>query len=314
MDSNVIEEMKAAIDIGTNTVLLLIGETVDNGLKVLREEYRMPRLGKGVDANRKLHHDSVKRVLDVLKEFKSIIDSEYPECEQIIITATSAVRDAQNKSDFINEVKNVFGVDLRLLSGDEEAQYTYQGALATLNESEKNSFIVLDIGGGSTEIASGKGKSLKTFTSIDMGCVRFTERFLLHNPPYQEEIYLCREAIQDLLIKNKLRLPRNLKAIGVAGTMTSLAAINMQVNEADYDLFNGMVIDTEALTKSIEIFSLHTHDQLLELSPNVMKGREDIFLAGLLILEGFLKYYNLSEIVVSTGGIRHGALLISEKD
>ncbi len=306
--------MKAAIDIGTNTVLLLVGEVNKKSLKVLREEYRIPRLGKGVDANRKLHSDSIKRVLEVLIEYKSIIESDFPDCEQIIITATSAVRDAENRNEFLQLVKKEIGVEVRLLSGDEEAEFTYQGALATLDESQKDSFIVLDIGGGSTEIASGKGADLKAFTSIDMGCVRFTERFLIHNPPYQEEIYHCREAVQELLVKNKLKLPRKLKAIGVAGTMTSLAAINMQVTEADYDLFNGMVIDTDSLSKSIEIFSLHTHDQLLELSPEVLKGRADIFLAGLLILEGFLKYYNLSEIIVSTGGIRHGALLISEKD
>lgn len=314
MDRNVITKMKASIDIGTNTVLLLIGEVQNGNLQVLHEEYRIPRLGKGVDANRTLQRESIERVMEVLKEYKSIINDKFPKLEQITITATSAVRDAENRDEFLGLVKEEVGEDVQLLTGDEEAQFTYQGALATLNELEKDAFIVLDIGGGSTEIAVGKGGKLLTFTSIDMGCVRFTERFLVHNPPYQEEIYQCREAIQELLVKNKLKLPRNLKAIGVAGTMTSLAAINMQVSATDYDLFNGMVIDTAALSKSIEIFSLHTHDQLLELSPEVMSGREDIFLAGLLILEGFLKYYNLSEIVVSTGGIRHGALLISEKD
>lgn len=314
MDRNAFKKMKAAIDIGTNTVLLLVGEVEDRDLKVVNERYRTPRLGKGVDEDRKLHPDSIARVLEVLKEYKAIIDIDYPECEKIYITATSAVRDAENRTQFLSLVKDEIGVDVRLLSGDEEAQFTYAGAHATLEESEKDSFIVLDIGGGSTEIAAGDGNDLKTFTSIDMGCVRFTERFLLHNPPLKEEIDLCRGAIQELLEYNKLQLPSKLKAIGVAGTMTSLAAINMQVTEADYDLFNGMVIDTPSLSKSIEIFSRHTHDQLLELSPEVLTGRADIFLAGLLILEGFLNYYNLSEIVVSTGGIRHGTLLLSEKD
>jgi len=306
--------MKAAIDIGTNTVLLLIGEVENGLLNVIHEGYRIPRLGKGVDAKRKLHSDSVDRVLVVLREYKSIIDEKYPDCEEIIITATSAVRDAENRDDFLQIVKNELGVEVKLLSGDDEAVYTYQGALATLSGPQKESFVILDIGGGSTEIAAGNGKNVSIFTSVDMGCVRFTERFLVHNPPYQEEIYHCKEAIQELLAKNKLKLPRKVKAVGVAGTMTSLAAINMQVTDADFDLFNGMVIDTAALSNSIDIFRLHTHDQLLELSPEVMKGREDIFLAGLLILEGFLKYYKLSEIVVSTGGIRHGVLLMSEKE
>jgi len=306
--------MKAAIDIGTNTVLLLIGEVENGLLNVIHEGYRIPRLGKGVDAKRKLHSDSVDRVLVVLREYKSIIDEKYPDCEEIIITATSAVRDAENRDDFLQIVKNELGVKVKLLSGDDEAVYTYQGALATLSGPQKESFVILDIGGGSTEIAAGNSKNVSIFTSVDMGCVRFTERFLVHNPPYQEEIYHCKEAIQELLAKNKLKLPRKVKAVGVAGTMTSLAAINMQVTDADFDLFNGMVIDTAALSNSIDIFRLHTHDQLLELSPEVMKGREDIFLAGLLILEGFLKYYKLSEIVVSTGGIRHGVLLMSEKE
>ncbi len=307
--------MRASIDIGTNTVLLLIGEEKNGILSVLREEYRMPRLGKGVDNNKTLHQDSMQRVLGVLKEYKKIIDSEYPTCEEVIITATSAVRDAYNRQEFLQAVKDEIGIEVRLLSGDEEAQFTYLGALLNSDNKANNSFIVLDIGGGSTEIAVGIGKKLSAYISIDMGSVRFTERFLNNNPPKKEEIVACRNEISTLLEKNKLIVPEEVQAVGVAGTVTTFGIINAQITRlSDYSNIHGMLIDTSTISSAIDRFSGFTHQQLFELSPVGMNGREDIFFAGLLILEGFLKFYNLSNIMVSTGGIRHGALLFHEKD
>ena len=306
--------MKAAIDIGTNTVLLLIAEVSDGNINVLHEEQQIPRLGKGVDNTKLLHKDSVERVLQSLKEFKDVIESDYPEVEEVIVTATSAVRDAENRDAFIKKVQQETGFDIRLLSGDEEAQYTFRGALSVLDLDPHHNAFVLDIGGGSTELALGKTEGLDQFHSFDMGSVRFKERFLLHNPPYQEEIIECRDEIKYLLGKKKFKPPKKLTAVGVAGTATSLAAIDLQLDEYENERLNGHIIDREKLSKSIEVFSLHTYDQLLELSPKLLKGREDIFLTGLLILEGFMKFYDIPEIKVSTGGIRHGALLIAEKD
>lgn len=306
--------MKAAIDIGTNTVLLLIAEVRDGNMDVIHEEQRIPRLGKGVDNTKLLHKDSIARVLQSLKEFKDILETKYPEVEEVIVTATSAVRDAENRDAFIKKVKQETGYEIRLLSGDEEAQYTFQGALSVLDTDPGHSAFVLDIGGGSTELALGTSGELTQFHSFDMGSVRFKERFLLHNPPYQEEIFECRDEIRYLLSKKKFKPPKKLTAIGVAGTATSLAAIDLQLDEYENERLNGHIIDREKLSKSIEIFSLHTYDQLLELSPKLLKGREDIFLTGLLILEGFMKFYDIPEIKVSTGGIRHGAILIAEKD
>lgn len=302
--------MNAAIDIGTNTVLMLIGAVENGVLKTVHEEHRIPRLGKDVDKARVLHPDSMQRVLDVLIEYKSIIDKDFPNVEKVAVTATSAVRDAQNRDEFISMVKEQTGFEIRLLSGDEEAQFTFSGAISTISSSAKDDFFVLDIGGGSTEVALGKAGKASDFMSFDMGCVRYSERFLLHNPPYTEEITECKDEVFRWFGKKKFKVPRKVKAVGVAGTMTSLAAIDLQVDDpATLDRLNGHVINREKLSKSIEIFSLHTYDELLELSPVLLKGREDIFLAGLLILESFLKYHHLDEIIVSTGGIRHGVLL-----
>ncbi|MEO9885656.1 MAG: Ppx/GppA phosphatase family protein [Balneola sp.] len=301
--------MKAAIDIGTNTVLLLITEDASDKLDILHEEQRMPRLGKNVDADKTLASDSIERVIKVLSEYKLIIENEYPDVSEVIVTATSAVRDASNKDEFIIKVKEETGFDVLLLSGEDEARFTYNGALTVFDEQVKGDIFVLDIGGGSTEVALGRNGTLIDSYSFDMGCVRFTERFLKQDPPFQEQIQECREAIKNMLDSKKFKPKRNAKAVGVAGTLTSLAAIDLQIDEYDPEHMNGHLIVNEKLKKGIEIFSLHTHQQLLELSPKVLNGREDIFLAGLLILEGFLNYFGLDEIRVSTGGIRHGAIL-----
>lgn len=303
--------MKAAIDIGTNTVLLLVAEEQEDGLQIIHEEQRMPRLGKGVDADKTLDPESMERVINSLKEYKAILESDFKDVSKVIVTATSAVRDAANRDEFLTLVDTQTGFKVQLLSGEEEAEYTYRGALTVIEEELDGDVFVLDIGGGSTEIALGRNGKLVDSYSFDMGCVRFTERFLLEDPPFQEQLHQCREAVKYLLDSKKFKNKRKVQAIGVAGTLTSLAAIDLQIDEYDPEHMNGHVIVSEKLRKGIEIFSLHTHKQLLELSPKVLKGREDIFLAGLLILEVFLDYFDLDEIRVSTGGIRHGALLQS---
>lgn len=306
--------MKAAIDIGTNTVLLLVAELQNGTLKVIHEEQRIPRLGLGVDSSKILHSDSIERVLKAVQEFKDIIKNDYKEVNEVVVTATSAVRDAQNRNEFIHLVKEKTGFNVQLLSGDEEAQCTFNGALSVLQVEDNDCFFVLDIGGGSTEIALGSKKGVTDFYSFDMGCVRFKERFLIHNPPYREEIIQCRDEIKRLFKSKKFKVPKKIEAIGVAGTATSLAAIDLQLEEFENNRLNGHIINSEKLSKSIDIFSLHTYDQLLELSPTLLKGREDIFLTGLLILDGFMKSYHINEIKVSTGGIRHGALLMNKKN
>lgn len=301
--------MKAAIDIGTNTVLLLIAEENEDGLRMLHEEQRMPRLGKGVDVNKTLSEESIGRVITSIKEYKNILSTQFAKVTDVIVTATSAVRDASNRNELINLVKKETGFDVQLLSGEEEAEYTYKGALTVFDEQVTGDVFVLDIGGGSTEIALGRDGKLIDSHSFDMGCVRFTERFLVQDPPFQEQIRECRQAVKSMLETKKFKPKKNVQAVGVAGTLTSLAAIDLQIDEYEPEHMNGHLIVRDKLKKGIEIFSLHTHQQLLELSPKVLKGREDIFLAGLLILEGFLNYFDLEEIRVSTGGIRHGALM-----
>ncbi len=301
--------MKAAIDIGTNTALLLIAEYENGNLKVIREEQRMPRLGKRVDKDRILSKESMERVISALSEYREIISEEYSSVDEIILTATSAVRDASNKKEFLSQIKNKTGFAVQILSGNEEATLTYSGALSPLTDLKTSEVFVLDIGGGSTEVAAGNKTVLKDEHSYDMGCVRFTERYLKDNPPAEEQITECRKEIKNLLNTKKFSSDASSKVVGVAGTVTSLAAIELGLKEYDPEKINGYRINRSKLQKLNKEYSTYSHDQLLDLSPKVLKGRQDIFMAGLLILEEFLEYVSADEIIVSTGGIRHGVLM-----
>ena len=299
----------ASIDIGTNSVLLLIAEQTELGLQVHEEVQRLPRLGAMVDSNGVLARQSIDRVLEVLTEYAEIIQT-YGDgvLQKTRVTATSAVRDAANKNEFLSLVKEIVGFEIQILSGEEEAKYTYLGAISQ-TKVESNSILVVDIGGGSTELAMGDSSQWLRGISVDMGCVRFNERYLVHNLPYQEEIGECRRSIEALLESTKLRFPPNTQVVTVSGTATSLAAIDQQLFPYQLSRINNYRLNTDKLAKSIEIFSLHTYEQLIDLHPEVMQGRADVFLAGLLILEGVLRFASVEEFIVSSGGIRHGILL-----
>lgn len=300
---------RASIDIGTNSVLLLIAEQTEKGLQVLEEAQRLPRLGSMVDSNRLLAKESMNKVLEALSEYVAIIQKYGDDVlARTVVTATSAVRDAANKQEFLTLVKETVGFQVLILSGEEEAKYTYLGAISQ-TKVESDSIMIVDIGGGSTELAVGNSTNLLRGISINMGSVRFNERFLLHNPPYQREIGECRRSIEALLRATQLRFPSNTQVVVVSGTATSLAAIDQQLFPYRSSGINNYRLNNDKLATFIRLFSIHTFEYLLDLHPEVMKGRVDVFLAGLLILEGVLRYARAEEFIVSNGGIRHGILL-----
>ncbi|MDR9418459.1 Ppx/GppA family phosphatase [Gracilimonas sp.] len=301
--------MKAAIDIGTNTVLLLIAEIEAGQIRVIREEHRSPRLGQGVDGDRNINKEATERVVQALKDYRQILDDEYPGVKDAIVTATSAVRDANNCEDFIQVVKVETCFDIRLLSGREEAEWTAAGALSVLPISDEKRVMILDIGGGSTEVAHLQDGRITDGYSFDMGSVRFTERFLSSNPPTVPEIEVCREAVSNLYDSHTFEYSESVKAVGVAGTLTTLAGMALNLSSYEPEKINGFSITDEIIEHAIKQFKAHTYEVMLEKHPLYLKGRADIFMAGLLILEGFMKKFEVSEIEVSTGGIRHGAIL-----
>lgn len=300
--------MKAAIDIGTNTVLLLVAEVKDGVIKTIHEEHRVPRLGKGVDADKNINQDATQRVISVLKEYRQLLSDDFPAVESVTVTATSAVRDAGNREQFMEEVQNETGFTIRLLSGNEEAEWTAAGALSVLEEVPDN-VLIIDIGGGSTEIAILSDLDLVDAHSFDMGSVRFTERFLKNDPPTEKQIKACRNEIMNLLDDRPFEANKDSELVGVAGTVTSLAGMSLGLKDYNPEEINGYVLTLGQIQSFIEEFAATSSDKMLDKYPVYLKGRSDIFLAGMLILEGFMKQLGLRELIVSTGGIRHGAIL-----
>ena len=300
--------MRAAIDIGTNTVLLLIAEVKEGVIKPIHEEHRVPRLGKGVDADKNINEAATQRVISALNEYKELIAKDYPDLETVTVTATSAVRDAGNRKEFMKAVKEQTGFDIRLLSGREEAEWTAQGALSVLKDLSSN-VLIIDIGGGSTEIAVLAGSEISDAHSFDMGSVRFTERFLKNDPPSEKQIKTCRKEIKNLLADRPFELQKDSILVGVAGTVTTLAGITLGLSDYQPERLNGFHLKLENIRSVIDQFAVTPNEELFKKHPVYLKGRADIFMAGMLILEGFMEKEGLSELIVSTGGIRHGAIL-----
>lgn len=305
--------LRSSIDIGTNTVLLLVAEQRDNILIPIFEKQEIPRLGKGVDENRMLSKDSMQRVLSVLMQYKQLLNADFQTCEDPIVSATSAVRDAKNRNEFISLVKQQTGFDIRLLSGKEEAEWTYAGALSVLKTNSQQKYCVIDIGGGSTEFAFGKGADLEWNHSFDIGSVRFTERFINTMPTTDESIKKVVRAVEKEfeLFNDDFRQLNGSQLIGVAGTVTSLAYIASKMNSYNPVLLNEFKLSLAQISEFILNWKTKTVQQLEEAYPVVLKGRSDIILSGLIILETAMKMLQKEELLVSTGGIRHGALLKS---
>lgn len=303
-------KIKASIDIGSNTVLLLVGKVQEGKVIPLTEKQETPRLGKGVDEENHLDPKAVQRVVDALLSFKSFLTDSYPKIGNVKVMATSAVRDAKDKAEFIKRIKKETRYETEILSGQEEAKLMYRGAKSVLTELN-DSATVIDIGGGSTEIAVGSDKGLGDHHSFDMGSVRFTERYLSGNPPTEKQVEACREAIRQMLSKRFFQINGQSTLIGIAGTVTSIASIDAGLQSYQPKKLNGYDMPLDAVSNHVNRMAGHSSEELLEQHPNILKGRAEVLLGGLLILETFMNYYNIQTVTISTGGIRHGALLRS---
>jgi exopolyphosphatase/guanosine-5'-triphosphate,3'-diphosphate pyrophosphatase len=297
----------ASIDIGTNTILMLIADVERNGtLSVVRDEHCIARLGKGVDEHSFIQKETFQRVLNILSQFKSIADSHG--VQQLTACGTSALRDAANRQEFIDFIREHLSIDIKILSGQEEAESTYLGAVSEyLEDSPSGEFAVLDIGGGSTELVAGTGAIVSSAVSIDIGSVRLTERILKNSPP---DTTALENAVK--LVQNNLHhlspLPTATMLIGVAGTLTTVAALDLQLKTFDKTLINRHTLTRETIERIFQELRHLTLDQIRHY-PQIHPSRADILLAGILILLETLHKVNVSQITVSDRGLRYGMLM-----
>jgi exopolyphosphatase/guanosine-5'-triphosphate,3'-diphosphate pyrophosphatase len=297
----------AAIDIGTNTILMLLADA-DSGQirRLVRDEHAIARLGKGVDGSRRILPETVERVAGVLNDYAAICRQE--SAELVVACGTSALRDAANRDDVITELQARAGISVRILSGVEEAELTYRGAVSDSFASRADTSVaVLDIGGGSTEVILGSGKQVVRRASIDVGAVRVTERFLKHSPPLSDETEaaerFCREAFSALP-----PFQANTSCIAVAGTPTTLAALELHLPMYDPFRVEGLQLTRVRVDEHFDRLKILSHPELLAIH-QIHPQRADILLAGIIILRAFCDAVRLPALSVSDRGLRYGILL-----
>ena len=295
----------ASIDIGTNTILLLIAEVDRNGVqKVLHDEQVIARLGKGVDADRIINRETFLRVEKFLNAYKNTCNDF--SVERIIATGTSALRDAKNREDFCNYMKQKIGMTIEVLSGSKEAQWTYRGGISEF-AGRSDTFSVIDIGGGSTEIIIGNSSSVIFKTSIDIGSVRLSERILKVSPPAHTAIAEAHNYILSQIPKEVSGKVTSTFAIGVAGTVTTLAALHQQLPRYIPEKISGYKLLYKDVCVMFDMLKDKSVEQI-KTFPQISHGRADIIVAGVLILMTFMETSRLSHIVVSDRGLRYGMI------
>jgi exopolyphosphatase / guanosine-5'-triphosphate,3'-diphosphate pyrophosphatase len=298
----------AGIDIGTLTCRLLIADLPSPGpLKELHSERRILRLGEGVDQYKRLKPEAMDRVVQCLREWRRVIDGYQVQARTAV--ATSAVRDAQNRQEFLNRVKSEVGLDVEMLTGEEEARRTMLGIRSGL-PLDIADVLALDIGGGSTEFIIDRRAQPPIAASIDIGVVRLSERMLHGDPPSAEEIRQARDWIRRDTAGALNAMPPTAghTFVGTAGTITSLAAMAQELPAYEPARIHNyrLTLDTIAMLEQ-ELLS-RTKAARVGM-PGLEKHREDVIAAGAIILRTVMETLNERECLVSDLGLREGVLI-----
>jgi exopolyphosphatase/guanosine-5'-triphosphate,3'-diphosphate pyrophosphatase len=289
----------AAVDLGTNSTRLLVADVEDGRVDEVARRITITQLGEGVDARRKLLPVPIARVRNALSEFRR--EAERQGATRVLAIATSAVRDAENGEAFLGEVEWSYGFATRLLDGDEEAALMLRGVSA--GRPVGAGALVVDIGGGSTELVLASDNGRPASTSLDVGCVRLTEQFLASDPPSEREL-------ADAAAHVRSHLPRwePRTAIGVAGTVTTLALLDLGDETYDPERTHGHRISRASVGGQLERLAGMTLEERSRL-PGVEPGRAAVIVAGLVILREVLDAFGLDEVEASERDILHGAAL-----
>ncbi len=296
----------ASIDIGTNTILLLIADVNKNCIvKVLHDEQVIARLGKGVDADRIINQETFVRAKDFLLHYKSVCNSF--SVDRIAAVGTSALRDAKNNNEFIDYIKKCTDITIEILSGDDEAKWTYRGGISDFI-GRAAQYSVIDIGGGSTEIISGNSAEIQSKVSLDIGSVRITERILKNSPPESSDLMKAHEFILSTIPIEQVQTIHSTFAIGVAGTLTTLAALHQHLPTYIPEKINGYVLSFDDIYSMFALLKDKSIEQISAF-PQISAGRADIILAGIMILMGFMEKSGLNQITVCDRGLRYGIVL-----
>jgi exopolyphosphatase / guanosine-5'-triphosphate,3'-diphosphate pyrophosphatase len=287
----------AAVDLGTNSTRLLVADVENGRLDEVSRRLTITRLGEGVDERRRLLPVPIARVRNCLAEYRRELESLG--AERTLCIATSSVRDAENGEAFLGEVEWSYGFATRLLSGEEEAAMMIRGV--TSGRPPLDGVLVVDIGGGSTELVLAETGDVAFSTSLDVGCVRITERFLGSDPPSRPELAAAGAYVRSLLPELAATA-----AIGVAGTVTTLATLDLGDSEYDPERTHGHRMPLASVEEQLERLAAMTTDERVGV-PGIEPGRAPVIVAGIVVLREVMRAYGLEEIEVSERDVLHGA-------
>ncbi len=297
----------AALDLGTNSTRVLVARPVDGKLDVLDRRNTITRLGQGVGATGRLADEAVERTLACLRGYREILDRHG--VEQVRAAATSAARDAANRDELFDAVEEVVGVRPELLSGDEEGRMSFRGATGDLDPALAP-FLIVDIGGGSTEFIVGGGE-VEGVMSVDVGCVRLTEKFLAHDPPRPEELTAALGVVDDHLDDVVREVPGVAGArtlVGLAGTITTVAAVEMGLATYDRDRIHHFRLTHAAAEDVFRTLATEAHADRIH-NPGLEEARADVIVGGCCVLVAIFRRFGFDEMIVSEADILDGLAL-----
>ena len=293
-------EFVAAVDCGTNSTRRLIGD----GERTVERLMRITRLGEGVDATGRLASEAIDRVVAVLVEFREVLDRHG--VTRVRVTATSAARDAANRNEFFDAAEAALGVRPEMLGGVEEGRLSFAGATADLDPDD-GPFLVLDIGGGSTEFVVGTTE-VEGVLSCDIGCVRLTEQWIETDPPLPEELLACLSIVEGHVDDVRREVPSVAEArtlVGLAGTVSCVAAVEQGLAEYDRDRIHHFRLTREAVEDVFRTLATETREQRLE-NPGMEEARADVIVGGLCVLVKVMRQLGFDECLVSEADILDG--------
>jgi exopolyphosphatase/guanosine-5'-triphosphate,3'-diphosphate pyrophosphatase len=306
---------RASIDLGTNTCLLLIKEETTGGEIILHDESNVVRLGQGVDQAKALNPEAMERARACLEKYAKISQKLGVDASQIIAVGTAQARDAKNAKDFFDTIQKSYGIKFRILSGDEEGKATFLGA--ALPGLDPKKMVVMDIGGGSTEIVAMPDASENiSGESLSLGAVKMTERFLKSDPVTDEEFWQCEETINQMVSRLK-PWRKELKTkiqketfVAVAGTAVTLAMLQESMLDYDRTKLDGMIITKGDAHRLVEELKWRTIAER-KLMPGMEPKRADVILAGALIFWRVMEELEFEEAIISTRGLRYGVFALA---
>ena len=309
----------AAIDVGTNTAQLLVADLVDGTIHRRHVAERFVRLGEGVDATGRIGEAALDRLQATLREHRSTAKSLG--ADTFVVGATSASRDAANREEVVRMVREKTGLPYEILSGEEEATWSFAAACAPFDDLSGD-VLVVDVGGGSTELVAGTDPSghaphvkraIRQRVSLDIGCIRLTERCFQAQPPAPRDVEAVDTAIQDALGAASALVPDDARALGVIGTAGTATAL-ARVDAGPESRFNpldgtGTTLSTDRVRHWREVVLRRSVDEIRALHPEAMEGRADVFPVGVMILQAVLRHAGADALRVSPYELRHGLLL-----